>query len=188
MKGSWDEDRDPLSALRAGDAALFEAFVTSEVSTFVAFFARQGADRAEAEDLTQEVFLRLFRSATNYDARDRFSAYAWRVARNAWIDRKRRRVPRGEGGDDELPTGARDVIDPHEGALDGLQRGEEAGRVHAALAKLSESHRLVFELGVLQELPYATISDLLEIPVGTVKSRMFHALRKLREVLGEDPR
>ena len=188
MKGSWDDDRDPLSALRSGDPAPFEDFVRTEVSTLVAFFTRQGADRAEAEDLTQEVFLRLFRSAAQYDSRDRFSAYTWRVARNAWIDRKRRRVPRGEGGDDEMPAGARDAVDPAEAPLEGLQRGEEAGRVHAALGRLSESHRLVFELGVLQELPYATISDLLEIPVGTVKSRMFHALRKLRELLGDEPR
>lgn len=186
MKGSWDHDRDPLSALRDGNPAPFEAFVRSELGTLVSFFTRQGAERAEAEDLTQEVFLRLFRSAAQYDARDRFSAYAWRVARNAWIDRRRRRGFRAEGGEDERGPFGSEVPDPHESTLDSLSRSEEAGRVHGALSKLSESHRLVFELGVLQELPYSTISELLEIPVGTVKSRMFHAVRRLREVLGED--
>lgn len=186
VKGSWDEGLDPLSALRGGDSSRFEAFVKAETGTFVGFFLRQGAERAEAEDLTQEVFLRLFRSSTNYDARDRFSAFTWRVARNAWIDRKRRRVFRGEGGEDERGRFGGDLQDEHEGTLDGLERNEEAGKVHSALAKLSESHRLVFELGVVQELPYATISDMLEVPVGTVKSRMFHAIRKLRELLGED--
>ena len=58
--------------------------------------------------------------------------------------------------------------------------------LRAALAELPDKHRLVFELGILQELPYADISAALEIPVGTVKSRMFHAVRKLREALGED--
>ncbi len=186
MKGSWDEGPDPLSALRDGDPGRFEAFVRSETGTLVGFFLRQGAERAEAEDLTQEVFLRLFRSSTHYDARDRFSAYTWRVARNAWIDRKRRRVFRGEGGEDERGPFGGDLPDEHEAVLDGMERSEEAGKVHSALARLSETHRLVFELGVVQELPYATIADMLSVPVGTVKSRMFHAVRKLRELLGED--
>ena len=55
----------------------------------------------------------------------------------------------------------------------------------AAVRRLSERHRLVFELGVVQELSYAEISAVLEIPTGTVKSRMFHAVRRLREALGE---
>lgn len=186
MKGSWDDGLDPLSALRDGDPGRFEAFVRSETGSFVGFFLRQGAERAEAEDLTQEVFLRLFRSAKQYDARDRFGAFTWRVARNAWIDRNRRRVLRGEGGEDEDGRFGGDVPDDHEGVLDGLERNEEVGKVHGALAKLSQSHRLVFELGVVQELPYATISDMLEVPVGTIKSRMFHAVRRLRELLGED--
>ncbi len=187
MKGSWDDDRDPLSALREGDPSLFEAFVRSETGTMIGFFLRQGSERAEAEDLAQEVFLRLFRSTAHYDARDRFSAFAWRVARNAWIDRKRRRILRGEGGSEERASFAEDQVDEHEGALTGMERSEAAGRVHGALAKLTEPHRLVFELGVIQELPYHTIADMLEIPVGTVKSRMFHAVRKLRELLGDEP-
>ncbi len=186
MKGSWDDGLDPLSALREGDPARFEAFVRAEVGTLVGFFLRQGAERAEAEDLTQEVFLRLFRSADSYDARDRFSAYTWRVARDAWIDRRRRRVFRGEGGEDERGRFGGDLPDEHEGTLEDLERTEEAGRVHTAVAKLSESHRQVFELGVVQELPYATIAEMLEVPIGTIKSRMFHAVRNLRDLLGED--
>ena len=64
-----------------------------------------------------------------------------------------------------------------------VSRDEEVARLRSALAELSEPHRIVFELGVVQELPYADISEALDIPVGTVKSRMFHAVRKLRAVL-----
>ena len=56
----------------------------------------------------------------------------------------------------------------------------------AALAGLGEHHRLVFELGVVQELPYQEIGQILGIPVGTVKSRMFHTVRKLQEAMGEE--
>ena len=181
LKDTWDSERDPLVSLRAGDPGPFEAFVTCETPTFLAFFGRLGATRGEAEDLAQEVFLKLFRTADNYRSRGRFAAYAFRVARNAWIDRRRRWAGQPEveavdlahqGGEDEEP-----------GA--GLARREEVARLRQALAALPEHHRLVFELGVVQELPYGEIAEALEIPVGTVKSRMFHAVRKLREVLEE---
>ena len=66
---------------------------------------------------------------------------------------------------------------------DVAERNEERRRVRGALEQLTEPHRLVFELAVYQELPYAEVSDVLGIPVGTVKSRMHNAVRALREIL-----
>ena len=63
------------------------------------------------------------------------------------------------------------------------ERNEERRRLRGALEQLTEPHRLVFELAVYQELPYAEVSDVLGIPVGTVKSRMHNAVRALREIL-----
>ena len=187
MKGTWDSDRDPLVALQAGNPGLYEDFVSLESTTFLAFFRRIGASRSEAEDLVQDVFLKMFRNVSTYQPSGRFEAYAFRVARNAWIDRQRRRAARprlvGSGRDEEdersLLETAAEMPSPRLVA----EQKEEAGRVQAALDHLSEGHRLVFELGVVQELAYSEISRLLEIPEGTVKSRMFHAVRKLREVL-----
>ena len=188
MLGTWDTDRDPLEALRAGDRGPFEAFVRSETSTFLGFFRRLGADEAEAEDLVQEVFLKLFQSARSYQPAGRFGAFAFRIARNAWIDRRRRGGLRARptGGDDDPDTEPRERW-PEDGAPGPrvvAERREEAARLREALATLPEHHRLVFELGVIQERPYSEISQLLEIPEGTVKSRMFHAVRRLRELLG----
>jgi len=188
LKDPWDLERDPLTALREGDAGPFEAFVGSATANFIAFFGRLGASPAEAEDLVQDLFLKLFRYSETYEPQGRFSAYAFRVARNAWIDRGRRRASRppdaagSVGVEDEAPEQMSRMEEPGEG----LARHEEAEALRAALAELPDKHRLVFELGILQELPYADISEALEIPVGTVKSRMFHAVRKLREALGED--
>lgn len=159
--------------------------MAAESPIFLSFFRRLGAARAEAEDLVQEVFLKLFRHAPSYQPTGKFQAFAYRIARNAWIDRQRRRAvrpPRAAGGSDEgEPSHELAASDPTPGAL--AERDEEAGRVSAAMARLPETHRLVFELGVVEELPYCEISKLLEIPEGTVKSRMFHAVRKLRELL-----
>jgi RNA polymerase sigma-70 factor (ECF subfamily) len=189
LKGSWDLDRDPLRALARGDPALFEEFVRIEAPTLIGFFVRLGAERGEAEDLTQEVCLKLYRNAATYQAQQAFPAYVLRIARNAWIDRRRRGAagPRphslaaiGTQGGRELGASlASDAPEP--GHALGVR--EEARRLLAALAELSLGQRLVFELAVLQERPYAEIAAELAIPVGTVKSRVFHAVRKLRAVL-----
>lgn len=128
--------------------------------------------------------MKVFRNREHYQPGGRFRAFAFRIARNAWIDHRRRGSVRplaAAGGDEEhlTPPVSDNAPAPDERA----SSLEQAGRVRAALAQLSEGHRLVFELGVQQELPYSEISGLLGIPEGTVKSRMFHAVRKLREIL-----
>ena len=227
LKDSWDGESDPLAALREGRPAPFEAFVAAETCTFLGFFARLGATRSESEDLVQETFLKLFRTAAQaeqgpsrvhsqelqqdrngavesdsgarYDAQGQFTAYAFRVARNVWIDRSRKRVsaPRVFSADawrdDEAPAEVLSIDLRRESTLGArpdatLERAEESNRVERAVAQLNEAHRLVFELGVVQELPYADIARSLDIPVGTVKSRMFNAVRKVRDSLLEAER
>jgi RNA polymerase sigma-70 factor (ECF subfamily) len=191
LKGNWEAERDPLVALQAGDPTLFESFVRTEVSTLLSFFVHLGAERTEAEDLTQDVLVKLYKSATHYQPRAAFSSYALRVARNAWIDRRRRNAVRpggaslddlsGAEGDgaplsERLEAPASDVL-----AIAAL--AEDRQRLQRAIAQLPPAHAAVFDLAVLRELPYAQISEALSIPVGTVKSRVFNALRKLREIL-----
>src|SRR5262245_8807651 len=175
-------ETDPLSALRAGDSRPFEGFVRSRTRTLVAFFRQRGAAPGRAEDLTQEVFLKLYQSAERYEPRERFAAYCFRVARHVWIDDCRRgaaRVSPVLAADVELePVAPR--VDPSAE----LSRAEEEGGLRELLAQLSPAHRTVFELAVLGELSYGEIAALLSIPVGTVKSRMFHAVRRLRQAWG----
>jgi RNA polymerase sigma-70 factor (ECF subfamily) len=190
LKGSWDGDRDPLAALRRGDPRLLEAFVAAEAGTFLRFFRRLGASLHEAEDLVQEVFLKLYRSAPTYDARSAFGAFALRVARNAWIDRRRRRGARPEGPQlDEIDATGGGVVERSEVRSDpahSSERSEELQRIARALAHLSAAHAEVIELAIVQALPYAQIAEVLDIPVGTVKSRVFHAVRHLRARLEEE--
>ena len=184
MKGVWDGERDPLSALRRGDPRPFEEFVRLEAATFIGFFERLGADGAEAEDLTQEVFLRLYRSAPEYEARDVFGGYALRIARNAWIDAGRRRAARPTPTG-ELPVEELELADDLAPGPRDLEVAEESSRARVALARLPEGQRWVFELAVLHGRPYPEIAELLGIPLGTVKSRVFHAVRRLRELLAD---
>ena len=169
-------ERDPLVALRQGDPAPFEEFVRARVRTLMAYFTQQGASLTRAEDLTQELFLRLYRSAARYRAEERLVAYCFRLARNLWID-ECRRAPRhgpvGRPGPEVEELAAQEI----RGTL--LLEEEERG-LRELLASLPGGQRRVLELALLGELSQAEIADQLSIPLGTVKSRMFHALRRLR--------
>jgi RNA polymerase sigma-70 factor (ECF subfamily) len=193
VRERWDGECDPLLALRGGDAGPFEEFVRAESSGLIGFFLRLGADPLEAEDLAQDVFLKLFRGASAYEPRSRFSSFVLRVARNAWIDRRRRRAARvsavsldDESGSPNATANA--VVDPRAASPSELEADEDRRRLEVALRQLPEAHATVLELALGQSLPYSEIASLLEIPVGTVKSRVFNALRKLRELLEEPAR
>lgn len=188
MTSSWNLSCDPLEALRAGDAEPFEAFVPLGLAALTGFFRRRGADRDEAEDLSQDVLMKLVQNADQYQPDGRFAAYVFRVARNRWIDSRRRAGARPQLAALELddPKRRPEPVDPGQQPGEQLEVADEAQRVQAALQGLSPAHQEVFELGVIQELGYAEIGATLGIPVGTVKSRMFHALRALRGLLSEE--
>ena len=174
-------------ALREGDSGPFEAFVPLGMTSLTGYFRRKGAGPEEAEDLSQEVLMKLIQNLDKYHPDGRFAAYVFRVGRNAWIDSRRRAGARPKwaslapsDGDGAQP----EPLDPGDGPGSHAELRDEAHQVQLALGGLSEAHREVFELGVVQELGYAEVAATLGIPIGTVKSRMFHALRALRSALG----
>jgi RNA polymerase sigma-70 factor (ECF subfamily) len=188
----WRLPRDPLLALREGDTGPFETFVTTQSRTLIAFFRSRGAALTRAEDLAQEVFVRLFRHAARYRPEQRFVAYCFRIARNVRIDDLRRAGTRPEpeaAGSDDEASGEEPVAPPVD-PLARLASQEAEQRLRRLVELLPDGQRSVFELAVLGELSYGEVSSILEIPVGTVKSRMFHAVRRLREALaaGEEAR
>ncbi len=142
------------------------------------FFWRQGVQQSEGEDLVQETYLRLWKYRAEYKPTAKLSTFLFLIARQVRIDalrRQTRRETREESWSKEEPTTA----------CSGLARVDAREDVRWALAQLSDPLRDVVELAVFQDLPYAEVSEILEIPVGTVKSRMSNALKKLKEIFDE---
>ncbi|NRB28868.1 MAG: sigma-70 family RNA polymerase sigma factor [Roseibacillus sp.] len=178
-----------MAALAAGQPALFDAVVIAETGTLLGFFRRLGAGPGEAEDLVQDTIVKLFRSAQRYQSNDRFEAYAFRAARNVWIDSRRRAGVRERaigGSSEDREDVLESIRGREEEPFESLELSERSQLLDEAVSRLDEAHRVVFELGVLQGLSYAEVSELVDIPVGTVKSRVHHAVRKLREMLGSE--
>ena len=139
------------------------------------FFWRQGVSSSEGEDLVQETYLRLWKYRRDYKPSAKLSTFLFLMARQVRIDalrRESRRASREENWGKDQPT---------------VQSAGDSVRedIRWAVAQLSEPLRETVELGVFQDLPYAEVAEILRIPVGTVKSRMSNALKKLKEIFNE---
>lgn len=179
-----------LARYRDGDPEAFQAIVGAYERRLVQFFYRLCWDRDRAEDFTQDLFMKLLRGAHRYQPQGRLSTYIFRVATNLWIDHYRSAKPRGRlySLDQVMLTGeplVKSAREPQQVDA-GLILGEEKEQLRQALLSLTEPHRLVLELAVYQELPYAEIGRILEIPVGTVKSRMHNCVKALRQQMIAD--
>lgn len=173
-----DEDASLMVAATKGDDSAFEQLVVRHQKSLLNFFYRSCV-YTDVEDLVQQTFVRLYRYRDRYSPTAKFTTFLYLIARQVRVDEIRKRIHLQELRDRysaELEVnGAYSTEEPYSGAADDLQ---------GALSKLSEAHRDVVVLGMLQELPYSEVAKILDIPEGTVKSRMHHALRELRQILG----
>lgn len=185
------QEPDLLAEYQAGDPHAFRRLVELYRDRILQFFYRHCLDRHRAEDLAQELFLKLLVRNGRYRPSGKMSVYIYRVATNLWIDHYRMAQPRprfhsldqavgGAGETFRRPDPASSEAAP--GAA--LEQREDLAVMHGALATLTESHRQVLELAVFQQRPYAEIGEVLGIPVGTVKSRVHNAVAALKDLLG----
>jgi len=143
------------------------------------FFWRQGVSPSEGEDLVQETYLRLWNYRDRYVPTAKLSTFLFMLARQVRIDDLRRASRRREREERYVKDSQSRCAAPS-GAADARED------VRWALMRLSEPLREVVELGVMQDLPYADVAEILGVPVGTVKSRMHNALKKLKEVFDDE--
>lgn len=175
-------DEELFREWQAGSAGALEALVRRHHAPLLAHLYRLTGDRSLAEDLVQETFLRLVREAHAYRYPRPFVPWlctiARNLARNHWESAAyRRTVAWNEGA-----SARTDAADPTEW----LERLEGRDGIGRALAALTFEHREVLSLRYGQELPVEQVAAVLGLPVGTVKSRTFTALRRLRALLQPD--
>ncbi len=136
----------------------------------------------DAEDVAQDAFLSAWENIGNFQFRSRFSTWLYRIVKNKClnhIDQYQRRKTDPTEIDDSQPWVPLDTVTPEEEAL----RNEEKNIVHAALAKLKDTHREILVLRELRDLPYEEIAEILGCTLGRVKSRLHEARKALKEEL-----
>jgi RNA polymerase sigma-70 factor (ECF subfamily) len=180
-----DPDFSLVERCLNGDEAAWETLVRTHTRRVYGFCYRFTGKDSEAQDLTQEVFLRVFRSLKSYRSDEgAFVTWLTRLSRNLLIDnyRRTRQERLTESIEEQLP-----IIEEREAASarpDGLLAGREASEaLQAALQKLSPDLREAVILRDLQEMDYREIAHALKIPEGTVKSRLNRGRAELSRVL-----
>jgi RNA polymerase sigma-70 factor (ECF subfamily) len=176
-------DEDLMELVRDGHARAFEAVFDRHAGAAFSLAYRMCGSRGRAEDVVQEAFLSLWRSGSRYD-RARGSVRTWilSVVHNRGIDVIRREAPRDarDVSDDGLAERAQslELTDAE------VERRDDARRVRSALAELPADQRQVIELAYFGGFTHTQISEMLDLPAGTVKGRMRLGLSKLGLSLG----
>ena len=176
----------------AGDPGAFDALVSLFSGRVFSVAFRMLGDRAEAEDLAQEVFVALYHSIGTFRGESKLSTWVYRITKNRCLNRlkflKRRRV--GDHADIDDPAVHKAVADPDTGdgaARDPLRRlhGDRVAAVlHGHIDALPDDQRLLVVLRDVEDLSYEEIADATGLPLGTVKSRLHRARAELARKLG----
>lgn len=179
-------DEQLMQQFQTGHSRSFEILLQRYHTKLFHFIHRNCRNRARAEELVQDVFMRVVKSCESYRADAKFSTWIYTIARNICIDEARRQTHRRSlsldkplGDDDGATLG--DLIDAENIGSDRRAQDKQfLLELAKALEALPEEQREVFELRQLQGLRFSEIAEIVNIPENTVKSRMRYALEGLR--------
>lgn len=193
--GPWGRSRRPRERAVKEDQVLIAETLAGDPSAF-GLLVRRYQDRLynamvqslgfwdEAHDVVQDAFVQAFLKLHSFQGQSKFYTWLYRIAFNTAASSRRKHRPnlsldqsREHGGQEPLYAGEA----PH----DHILRTERVSRVQRALGTLSEDHRTILVLREMDGLAYEEIAEILELPVGTVRSRLFRARMQLREELRE---
>jgi len=175
-------DMQIIDAVLAGDKQAYSQLVTRYQDRLFRSLLRMTGSREEAEDVAQESFVQSFVKLSSFKGNSQYFTWLYRIAFNTCISRKRRKRPT-TSVDAMRNAGAADPTDSGPAAGEQLEQQERIAAVHSALAELSDEYRQIIVLRELEDCSYEEIAKILEMPVGTVRSRLHRARGQLRDVL-----
>lgn len=185
-----EHEKQCIDRVLRGDANAFESLVHAYEKTVYNLALRTLGNQQDAEDVTQEAFLKAYRSLSNFRGESKFSVWLYRIVSNLCLDQLRARqrrptqslsVENAEGETDEL-----EIPDEHFAPEKLLDRKLTRESVQRGLAALPDEARQILLLRELQGLSYEEIGNVLDLEPGTVKSRIFRARKRLCAYLMQD--
>src|SRR4051794_10506004 len=183
-------DEELMRRAQNGDRQAFSIVYERYSSAVLSYLYRMLGNVEDVESIGQEVFLRAFRFAPTYRYPEKLSTWLFTITRNLAINNARRRKRSPVRNVTELNLEGVEVSsDPYQvatRATDNVEQQEEIVRVLRALEDLPQDQKEVIVLGVFQDLSYAQMEEITKTKAVTLRSRMFHGLRKLAKMIGAE--
>jgi RNA polymerase sigma-70 factor (ECF subfamily) len=186
-----DPDAEVMLRAKAGDQSAFEYLVQKYRRPMVSFMFRMARNAAAAEDLAQEVFLRVYRSRENYEASAKFTTWLYRIATNLAVNHARdtrHERPEVQVSLDEPDEESGTTLELPDGTLNAEQqivRRERMQAIRMKVEALPEQQRLAVIMHKYQQMDYKQIAEVLKKSESATKSLLFRAYETLREQLKE---
>lgn len=178
MTGQAERDAQLLKEIAAGDRAAFTTLYRRYHRRLFAFIYRRLDDQEAAEDVLQEVMFEVWKKAGSFAGRSKPSTWLFGIARYKTLNALRA-YARPSAPEEEMA----EFADESAGPEDRAAARSEQEVVQAALGRLGPEHREVLEMAYYEELSLAEIAEIVGVPPGTVKSRLFHARQQLKSLL-----
>ena len=173
-------DEELVEACQAGEASAFDVLVARWEDRIRGAAYRFLGSEEEARDVAQEAFLKAYRGLGGFKREARFSSWLYQIATNLCRDRLRRRRTRGTVSLEALEETGPVIMDPRPGADERLLQLDLGRAVRRAVDALPEEQRVVVILKEYQELTFLEIAQTLDVPLSTVKTRLYRGLGQLR--------
>jgi RNA polymerase sigma-70 factor (ECF subfamily) len=174
------DERELVERCRTGDDAAFGELVDRYKDLVYGLVYRMVAERSRVDDLAQDVFLKVYRGLPYFRGEARLSTWIYRIVQNVCAQARARRSP-------EVPLEREDADGtpfPEHGSVDASFAGLELrDRLDKALAQLPDNYRLLVSAHYLDGVQYDALAEALDLPIGTVKTHLYRAKRRLRELL-----
>jgi RNA polymerase sigma-70 factor (ECF subfamily) len=171
-----------VEAARKGDRRAFGALVERYQDRLFNTLLRIAGSHEDAADGVQDAFVQAYLKLDTYRGDAQFFTWLYRIAMNQSYSRRRRQRPPTGSLDDARAVG-RDPPDGKAAPCDRMHQQEQAEQVQQALAALGDQHRKIIVLREVEGWSYEAIAEILEMPIGTVRSRLFRARLQLRDKL-----
>ncbi len=182
------EDHELVRTALGGDQSAYTRLRDKYWGSLNAMLYRMVRNREDADDLTQEAFIKAFRSLESFNFGYAFSTWLYRIASNNCIDYLRKKRLKTVSMDEPVTTRKgefeRQFVDVNAPMPDGhITASERSVILQKAIAELPEKYRLVIELRHVREMEYQDIAEELDLPLGTVKAHLFRARARLARAL-----
>lgn len=181
-------ETDIIKKCQSGDMDSFDILISMYIDKAYSVAFGVMGNSHDANDITQEAFIKVYKNIDKFNFQSAFNTWLYRIVKNACIDELRKRkkstvISIDAGIDSDDGEYILQIPDESPGIQEILEEKEAGIYLAEALAELKENHRAVLVLADIKNYDYSEIADMLDIPVGTVKSRISRARIKLAEII-----